>query len=116
MEQAVRTGTALKGQPQLSSRFDRKHYFYHDLPLGYQITQFFRSPPYFLVSSQCLPLSNSCSVDPIVAGGEMVLNLKDGTSKVVHLERIQLETVPLSHYPRPPHMRHPRLIFFLGLW
>lgn len=43
VEQAVRTGAALKGSPQVTSRFDRKHYFYHDLPLGYQITQYFRT-------------------------------------------------------------------------
>lgn len=39
VRQAVRVGLAVGGQINLRSRFDRKHYFYCDLPAGYQITQ-----------------------------------------------------------------------------
>lgn len=39
VEQAVKTGLALGGKINLTSKFDRKHYFYCDMPLGYQITQ-----------------------------------------------------------------------------
>lgn len=41
VEQALRTGAALSGTLHSLSRFDRKHYFYHDLPMGYQITQYY---------------------------------------------------------------------------
>lgn len=40
VDQAIRTGLALNGNVNTYSRFDRKHYFYHDLPLGFQITQY----------------------------------------------------------------------------
>ncbi|MFM8939361.1 MAG: Asp-tRNA(Asn)/Glu-tRNA(Gln) amidotransferase GatCAB subunit B, partial [Phenylobacterium sp.] len=40
VEQAVRTGLGLKAKINLTSRFDRKNYFYPDLPQGYQISQF----------------------------------------------------------------------------
>jgi len=51
VERAVRAGLAVGGRVQLESRFERKHYFYADVPLGYQITQ--QSRPLVLV--RCAP-------------------------------------------------------------
>ena len=68
--QAIRTGLGLKAQINLHSSFDRKNYFYPDLPQGYQISQF---------------------KSPIVGEGEVVLNFKDGDDVVVGIERLHLE-------------------------
>jgi aspartyl-tRNA(Asn)/glutamyl-tRNA(Gln) amidotransferase subunit B len=68
--QAVRTGLALGARINRWSRFDRKNYFYADLPAGYQISQF---------------------KYPIVGEGEIVVELEDGTSRPVGIERIHLE-------------------------
>ncbi len=68
--QAVRTGLGLKAQINLESVFDRKNYFYPDLPQGYQISQFSR---------------------PIVGEGEVVVDLEDGGSVTVGIERLHLE-------------------------
>ena len=57
VEQAVRTGLGLKAQINLKSHFDRKNYFYPDLPQGYQISQF---------------------KDPIVGEGEVIVEMDDG--------------------------------------
>ena len=70
VEQAVRTGLGLKAKINLSSIFDRKNYFYPDLPQGYQISQY---------------------KNPIVGEGEVVIDLKDGTSRQVGIERLHLE-------------------------
>ena len=70
VEQAVRTGLGLKAQINLTSRFDRKNYFYPDLPQGYQISQF---------------------KDPIVGEGEVLVERDDGTSFTVGIERLHLE-------------------------
>lgn len=70
VEQAVRTGLALKAKINLRSVFDRKNYFYADLPQGYQISQY---------------------KDPIVGEGELLLDLPDGTTKSVGIERLHLE-------------------------
>ena len=70
VEQAVRTGLGLKAQINLRSLFDRKNYFYPDLPQGYQISQF---------------------KDPIVGEGEVMLDLKDGSTIKVGIERLHLE-------------------------
>ena len=70
VEQAVRTGLGLKAKINLSSIFDRKNYFYPDLPQGYQISQY---------------------KNPIVGEGEVVIDLKDGTSRLVGIERLHLE-------------------------
>ena len=68
--QAVRTGLGLKAQINLESVFDRKNYFYPDLPQGYQISQFSK---------------------PIVGEGEVMLELEDGKSVTVGIERLHLE-------------------------
>src|SRR6195952_4373919 len=59
VEQAVRTGLGLKAQINPWSRFDRKNYFYPDLPQGYQISQF---------------------KDPIVGAGEVLVERDDGST------------------------------------
>jgi aspartyl-tRNA(Asn)/glutamyl-tRNA(Gln) amidotransferase subunit B len=70
IEQAVRTGLGLKAQINLMSVFDRKNYFYADLPAGYQISQF---------------------KYPIVGTGEIFLDLSDGSSRKVGITRLHLE-------------------------
>ena len=70
VEQAVRTGLGLRAQINLVSRFDRKNYFYPDLPAGYQISQF---------------------KDPIVGEGELVVERDDGSTFTVGIERLHLE-------------------------
>ena len=70
VEQAVRTGLGLKAQINLRSLFDRKNYFYPDLPQGYQISQY---------------------KDPIVGEGEVYIDLKDGETIKVGIERLHLE-------------------------
>src|SRR5215468_3989341 len=59
VKQAVRTGLGLKAQINLHSVFDRKNYFYPDLPAGYQISQY---------------------KQPIVGEGEVAVDLADGTT------------------------------------
>ena len=68
--QAVRTGLGLKAQINLFSRFDRKNYFYADLPNGYQISQF---------------------EHPIVGTGVVEIELQDGTIKHIGITRLHLE-------------------------
>jgi aspartyl-tRNA(Asn)/glutamyl-tRNA(Gln) amidotransferase subunit B len=70
VEQAVRTGLGLKARINLKSRFDRKNYFYPDLPQGYQISQFDQ---------------------PIVGEGEVTVDRIDGSSFSVRIERLHLE-------------------------
>jgi aspartyl-tRNA(Asn)/glutamyl-tRNA(Gln) amidotransferase subunit B len=70
VEQAVRTGLGLKAQINLHSVFDRKNYFYADLPAGYQISQY---------------------KQPVVGEGVIVLDMKDGESREVGIERLHLE-------------------------
>ncbi|MDP1738299.1 MAG: Asp-tRNA(Asn)/Glu-tRNA(Gln) amidotransferase subunit GatB [Caulobacter sp.] len=70
VEQAVRTGLGLKAQINLKSTFDRKNYFYPDLPQGYQISQF---------------------KSPIVGEGLVNVDRDDGTSFSVRIERLHLE-------------------------
>src|SRR3954466_169262 len=60
VEQAVRTGLGLNAQINLRSVFDRKNYFFPDLPAGYQISQY---------------------KDPIVGEGQVEIDLPDGTTK-----------------------------------
>ncbi len=70
VEQAVRTGLGLKAEINLVSVFDRKNYFYPDLPAGYQISQFHQ---------------------PIVGRGKVILELADGTVREVGINRLHLE-------------------------
>lgn len=68
--QAVRTGLAIEAQINLKSVFDRKNYFYPDLPQGYQISQY---------------------LDPVVGKGEITLDMPGGEVKKVGVTRIHLE-------------------------
>lgn len=70
IEQAVRTGLGLKAKINYFSVFDRKNYFYPDLPQGYQISQF---------------------KHPIVGEGEVIVDLADGTSVSIGIERLHME-------------------------
>lgn len=70
IEQAVRTGLAFGSHINKISVFDRKNYFYADLPQGYQISQFYK---------------------PIVEKGSLEIDLLDGSSKTIRLNRIHLE-------------------------
>jgi len=69
IEQSIKTGLGLKAKVNLNSVFDRKNYFYPDLPQGYQISQY---------------------KNPIVGEGEVVLDMPYGTKKV-GIERLHLE-------------------------
>ena len=70
VEQAIRTGLGLKAKVNLTSRFDRKNYFYPDLPQGYQISQF---------------------KDPIIGEGVLTVERTDGSTFEVGIERLHLE-------------------------
>ncbi len=70
VEQAVRTGLGLKAEINLKSAFDRKNYFYPDLPQGYQISQLYH---------------------PIVGEGEIIVDMEPGIARKVRIERIHLE-------------------------
>jgi len=86
VEQAVRTGLGLKAQINCYSVFDRKNYFYPDLPQGYQISQF---------------------KDPIVGEGKIEIDLEDGEVKVIGIERLHLE----QDAGKSLHDQHPNLSF-----
>ncbi|MEQ8249535.1 MAG: Asp-tRNA(Asn)/Glu-tRNA(Gln) amidotransferase subunit GatB [Alphaproteobacteria bacterium] len=70
VEQAVRTGLGLKAQINLRSVFDRKNYFYPDLPQGYQISQY---------------------LQPVVGAGTVVLDMDDGQTREIGITRLHLE-------------------------
>ena len=70
IKQAVRTGLGLAARINLKSVFDRKNYFYPDLPQGYQISQY---------------------KSPLVGEGEVVVDLPDGETVRVGIERLHLE-------------------------
>ena len=70
VEQVVRTGLGLKARINLTSAFDRKNYFYPDLPQGYQISQLYH---------------------PLVGEGEVLVELSPGVARRVRIERIHLE-------------------------
>jgi aspartyl-tRNA(Asn)/glutamyl-tRNA(Gln) amidotransferase subunit B len=70
VEQAVRTGLGLNARINLESVFERKNYFYPDLPAGYQISQYQR---------------------PLVGEGTVTVDLADGTTKDIGIERLHME-------------------------
>ena len=70
IRQAVRTGMALEAQINKWSRFDRKNYFYADLPQGYQISQLYH---------------------PLVGEGSIEVDLEGGATKTIGVERIHVE-------------------------
>ncbi|MCX8506772.1 MAG: Asp-tRNA(Asn)/Glu-tRNA(Gln) amidotransferase subunit GatB [Alphaproteobacteria bacterium] len=70
VEQAVKTGLGLHSTVNLTSVFDRKNYFYADLPQGYQISQF---------------------THPIVSGGEIWIDTAKGEKKKIRVTRLHLE-------------------------
>jgi aspartyl-tRNA(Asn)/glutamyl-tRNA(Gln) amidotransferase subunit B len=86
IRQAVRTGLALGAQINKFSVFDRKNYFYADLPQGYQISQF---------------------KHPIVGEGTVTLDLADGSTKEVGIERIHLE----QDAGKSMHDQHPQYTY-----
>jgi aspartyl-tRNA(Asn)/glutamyl-tRNA(Gln) amidotransferase subunit B len=70
VEQAIKSGLGLEAKINLWSRFDRKNYFYPDLPQGYQISQY---------------------KDPIVGEGQIEVERDDGSTFTVRIERLHLE-------------------------
>ena len=86
VKQAVRTGLGLKAKINLRSVFDRKNYFYPDLPQGYQISQY---------------------LDPIVGEGMVTVDLVDGSSFDVGIERLHLE----QDAGKSLHDQHPTMSF-----
>ena len=86
VEQAVKTGLGLNAKINQTSVFERKNYFYPDLPSGYQISQY---------------------QHPIVGEGEVSIDLEDGTSKTVRIERLHLE----QDAGKSLHDQHPTKTF-----
>jgi aspartyl-tRNA(Asn)/glutamyl-tRNA(Gln) amidotransferase subunit B len=84
--QAVRTGLGLRAQINLTSVFDRKNYFYPDLPQGYQISQY---------------------KSPIVGEGGVIVDLLGGERVVVGIERLHLE----QDAGKSLHDQHPKYSF-----
>ncbi len=86
VEQAVLTGLGLNAEINMVSVFERKNYFYADLPQGYQISQY---------------------LHPIVGEGEIEIDLKDGTTKKIGIERLHLE----QDAGKSMHDQHPTKSF-----
>jgi aspartyl-tRNA(Asn)/glutamyl-tRNA(Gln) amidotransferase subunit B len=84
VRQAVRTGLGLNAKINLKSVFDRKNYFYPDLPQGYQISQY---------------------KSPIVGEGEVVVDMPDGETVRVRIERLHLE----QDAGKSLHEQHPSM-------
>jgi aspartyl-tRNA(Asn)/glutamyl-tRNA(Gln) amidotransferase subunit B len=84
VKQAIRTGLGLKAKINCKSVFDRKNYFYPDLPQGYQISQY---------------------KSPIVGEGEVVVDLADGEAVTVGIERLHLE----QDAGKSLHDQHPNM-------
>jgi len=86
VKQAIRTGLGLKAQINLTSVFDRKNYFYPDLPQGYQISQY---------------------KSPIVGEGEVLVDMPDGEQISVGIERLHLE----QDAGKSLHDQHPSMSY-----
>src|SRR3984885_3644861 len=86
VEQAVKTGLGLKARINPWSRFDRKNYFYPDLPQGYQISQF---------------------KDPIVGEGKVMLDMGEDGEIEIGIERLHLE----QDAGKSIHDQHPNMSF-----
>ncbi len=86
IRQAVRTGLGLNAKINLRSVFDRKNYFYPDLPQGYQISQY---------------------KSPIVGEGEVAIDMPDGETVTVGIERVHLE----QDAGKLLHDQHPTMSF-----
>ena len=84
IRQAVRTGLGLNARIHLKSVFDRKNYFYPDLPQGYQISQY---------------------KSPVVGEGEVVVALPDGEAVTIGIERLHLE----QDAGKSLHDQHPNM-------
>src|SRR6202795_4795558 len=83
VEQAVKTGLGIDAEINLTSVFDRKNYFYPDLPAGYQISQY---------------------QQPVVGGGRVVLDMPDGSTRTIAITRLHLE----QDAGKSLHDQHPR--------
>jgi aspartyl-tRNA(Asn)/glutamyl-tRNA(Gln) amidotransferase subunit B len=86
VEQAVKTGLGLDAEIKLTSVFDRKNYFYPDLPPGYQISQY---------------------QQPVVGRGKVVLDMPDGTNRKIGITRLHLE----QDAGKSLHDQHPTLSY-----
>ena len=86
VEQAVKTGLGLDAEINLHSVFERKNYFYPDLPAGYQISQY---------------------QQPVVGHGRVSLDLPDGTVREIGITRLHLE----QDAGKSLHDQHPTLTF-----
>jgi len=83
VEQAIKTGLGLNAEINLRSIFDRKNYFYPDLPAGYQISQY---------------------LHPIVGKGHLTIDLPNGQSRIIRIGRLHLE----QDAGKSIHDQHPR--------
>jgi aspartyl-tRNA(Asn)/glutamyl-tRNA(Gln) amidotransferase subunit B len=86
VEQAVKTGLGLAAEIRLESVFDRKNYFYPDLPPGYQISQY---------------------QQPVVGRGRVALDMPDGTTREIGITRLHLE----QDAGKSLHDQHPTLTY-----
>src|SRR4249919_1843529 len=82
VRQAIRTGLGLKAKVNLKSVFDRKNYFYPDLPQGYQISQY---------------------KSPVIGEGTVTIDLEGGETVIIGIERLHLE----QDAGKSLHDRHP---------
>ena len=86
VEQAVKTGLGLDAEIRMASVFDRKNYFYPDLPAGYQISQY---------------------LQPVVGHGQVTLDMPDGTTREIGITRLHLE----QDAGKSLHDQHPTLTY-----